>query len=66
MMIKEYRYIYNPQQALFYMQRGLVPQDIGTNDRTNKQWFKFKDSNTLQNIYKMWMDRKYKSENNFN
>lgn len=63
-MIKEYRYIYNPQQALFYIKQGQVPILIGTNDRTHKTWHKFKDSAELQNIYQQWIDRKYKLENN--
>lgn len=63
-MIKEYRYIYNPQQALFYIKQGLVPKNIATNSRTNKQYYMFKDSEVLQNIYRLWINRKYKTENN--
>lgn len=54
-MIKDYRYLYNPQQAEFYIKQGLIPDEININRKTNKVYFKFRDSDKLQNIYKKWM-----------
>jgi hypothetical protein len=34
-------YIYNPEQASFYISRGVKLLDTGINKRTNKIWFKF-------------------------
>ena len=34
-------YIYNKDQALFYMQKGLLPLDIGVHSRTNKPFWCF-------------------------
>ena len=59
-MIKEYRYIYNMQQASFYIQNGLEPIGCGIGDK-KEIYIKFKDSEELQYIFNQWIDRKYNS-----
>lgn len=54
-MIKDYRYLYNPKQAEFYIKNGIMPESIDINKKTNKVFFKFKDGKELQKIYHKWM-----------
>ncbi|MDF2884967.1 MAG: hypothetical protein K0R54_5538 [Clostridiaceae bacterium] len=56
-MIKEFRYIYDMNQANFYLQNGQIPVCFGKGGR-NDIYIKFKDSEELQKIFKQWMDRK--------
>ena len=56
--IKDYRYIYNLQQAYFYIREGLTPIDEGKNLKTNKRFYKFKDSENLQQIFRKWCNKK--------
>lgn len=56
--IKEYRYIYNPVQANFYIQNDLRLEEIGISEKQNDIFFKFKDSEELQRCFRKWMDRK--------
>ncbi|UZW14340.1 hypothetical protein OSC52_00265 [Clostridium pasteurianum] len=57
-MIKEFRYIYNMEQANFYIQNGLVPVEVGTGAKKDV-FLKFKDGEELQMVFKLWMERKY-------
>jgi hypothetical protein len=60
MNIKDFRYVYNKQQAEFYMfEYYIVPEKIDDNPRTGKKYYKFKDSILLQSAYRAWMERKY-------
>lgn len=54
MQIKDYRYVYNQTQAHFYMDKGLLPITEGINKKTNKIFYKFKDSQQLQSIFEQW------------
>ncbi|MFT8312939.1 MAG: hypothetical protein ABF633_01645 [Clostridium sp.] len=58
-MIKDFRYIYNMEQANFYLKNGLVPVGFGTGVKQDV-YIKFKDCERLQEIFKNWMDRKDK------
>ncbi|MDF2883757.1 MAG: hypothetical protein K0R54_4321 [Clostridiaceae bacterium] len=57
-MIKEFRYIYDMNQANFYLQNGQIPLEFGIGGK-NDVFIKFKDSNELQEIFHKWMDRKH-------
>lgn len=57
-IIKDFRYIYDMNQANFYLQQGQVPVECGTSTKNNV-YIKFKDSEELQRIFHKWMDRKY-------
>lgn len=60
MNIKDFRYVYNKQQAEFYMfTYHIIPEKIDDNPTTGKRYYKFKDSELLQRAYKTWMERKY-------
>jgi hypothetical protein len=60
-MIKDYRYVYNPAQAEFYIKNGLIPIAIGNHKKTKNMFFKFKDSAYLQTLYHEWINRKHKN-----
>lgn len=57
--VKDYRYIYNPLQASFYLQNNIELIETGLGDKGDI-FFKFKDSEELQSIFRKWMDRKNK------
>lgn len=50
-------YIYNKYQALFYMQNGLLPLDIGVHSRTKKPFWVFK-YNEHRQVFDKWINRK--------
>ncbi|NMM65539.1 hypothetical protein HBE96_23460 [Clostridium sp. P21] len=53
------RYIYNLQQAYFYIQNGVLPLDPpAINHNTNKVYFTFNNEKTKE-VYKLWCDRKH-------
>ena len=55
-IIKDFRYIYDLNQANFYMEKNHCPIQCGYCDRGF--WLKFKDSDELQQVFRDWMDRK--------
>lgn len=55
-IIKDFRYIYDLNQANFYIQNNHTPVQCGSCDRG--VWLKFKDSEDLQLVFGSWMDRK--------
>lgn len=57
--VKDFRYIYDMNQANFYLDNGQVPVGFGVGGK-NDVYVKFKDSEKLQNVFHKWMDRKYK------
>jgi hypothetical protein len=56
--VKDYRYIYNMDQANFYLENGQVPVEFGVGAK-NDIYVKFKDSKELQNTFHEWVSRKY-------
>ena len=54
--IKEYIYIYNENQAFFYIENKLRPLEIGVNPNTNKRWYKFKRELTKP-LFDKWCKR---------
>lgn len=54
---KEYRYIYNRHQALFYINNGCKLIEIEPNDKTRNLYFKFIDNDQLQQTYYEWKNR---------
>jgi hypothetical protein len=50
-------YIYNPQQAAFYISKGMEVKDTGINKTTNKVWYKFGYQETSE-VYSEWCNRK--------
>lgn len=55
-IIKDYRYVYDMNQANFYIQNGHAPIEAGNCKRG--VYLKFKDSSELQKSFCKWMDRK--------
>ena len=55
MIIKEFRYIYNINQANFYLKHNIQLIETGVAG-TGKTFYKFKDSRRLQEVYKKWLD----------
>lgn len=49
-------YLYNIQQASFYMENGCKPVDTGINPNTKKIWYKFYKDETTE-AYNLWMNR---------
>jgi hypothetical protein len=49
-------YIYNIEQAQFYISKGIKVIDTGINKRTNRVWYKFSYDDTLQ-TYSEWCNR---------
>lgn len=58
-MVKEFRYIYNMEQANFYLQNGLTPIGVGIGGK-NEVFLKFIDGEVLQTVFKKWCARKQK------
>lgn len=55
--IKEFRFVYDMNQANFYLENGQIPVKFGVGGKDDV-FIKFKDSEELQQIFKKWMDRK--------
>ncbi|URZ00587.1 hypothetical protein [Clostridium felsineum] len=55
--MKEFRYIYNVLQANFYVQHDIKLIEVGVGKKKDV-YFKFKDGQELQKIFRLWMDRK--------
>ena len=55
---KEYIYIYNEEQAFFYIERKLRPIDKGVNPKTNKIWYKFNRELTKP-LFDEWCSREH-------
>jgi hypothetical protein len=49
-------YIYNIEQARYYILNNVKLLDTGLNKRTNKVWYKFSYNDTLQ-VYADWCNR---------
>lgn len=54
-------YIYNKYQALYYMQNGLLPLDIGMHSKTHKPFWVFKRCEH-EKIFGEWINRKKKND----
>ena len=48
-------YIYNKYQALFYIENGLIPLDVGVHSKTKKIFFVFK-RNEHEAIFGEWVN----------
>lgn len=53
MKMKEFIYIYNLQQANFYLQNGVIPVEIAKSELNGRTYAKFKRSETKQ-IFDKW------------
>jgi hypothetical protein len=64
-MNKEYKYIYNSEQANFYMQHNIMTLGTGINPKTNMVWYKFSTEET-QEVYYKWcaLCRERRSQSN--
>ena len=56
MQPKEYFYIYNFNQANFYMQSGIKPFEVGIGKK-GEPYIKFKNTIELQAAFTKWMNR---------
>ena len=59
----DYVYIYNLEQAYFYIREGLKPISIGTHNKTNMYYFVF-NKDKSNSIYTKWLDMRNKIKNN--
>ncbi len=50
-------YIYNPEQANFYISKGVNPESTGIHPKTRRVWYKFDYNKTLE-VYSEWCNRK--------
>lgn len=57
-IIKDYRYIYNMEQANFYILFGLTKDIVGSGISNGSAFIKFKDSEKLQEAFDLWMNKK--------
>lgn len=55
---KEVKYIYNPAQVNFYLEKGCKLIKTGVNPKTDKRWFMFYTDDT-KDAYSEWCNRKY-------
>ena len=51
------KYIYNIEQANFYMEHGVVCLGTGLNKGTRRVYYKFKWEDTIE-VFDLWMKRK--------
>ena len=52
----DFLYIYNVEQANYYIQEGVNPVGVGINDRTKAVYFKFIRKET-NNVYGLWLTK---------
>ena len=48
------KYIYNPDQARFYIKNGVMVIDTGVNRNTNKPYWVF-DWESTKEVYQLWL-----------
>jgi len=53
---ERYVFIYNPEQASFYMENGVAPKATGVHPKTKRIWFKF-GFNESSDVYSQWCVR---------
>lgn len=53
-MIK--KYIYNPQQAKYYIEHGVLPLDVDIHYRTHRRFWVFSKEAT-EEVYSMWCEK---------
>jgi len=49
-------YLYNPEQASFYMENGVMAKSTGVHPTTKRIWYKFGFSET-SDVYDRWCKR---------
>lgn len=52
----DYIYIYNFEQAYFYIENKVRPTTVGKHDKTGNIYFKFKRDDTRK-VYDIWVTR---------
>ena len=53
---ERYVFIYNPEQASFYMQNGVMAKSTGIHPKTKRVWFKFGFDDS-SDVYGQWCVR---------
>lgn len=53
---ERYVYIYNPEQASFYMSKGIMAKATGIHPVTKRVWYKFGFTETTE-VYGQWCTR---------
>ena len=51
---KEFKYIYNKPQALFFSNNGGLLEDVAENPKSNTLYYKFINNEKLQELYLKW------------
>lgn len=49
-------YIYNPEQASYYMSKGIIAKATGIHPTTKRVWYKF-GFNETSDVYQEWCTR---------
>ena len=57
--MKEYSYIYNFQQSLYFMQNGVIPVEIGKGSKDDV-YHKFERGEKLDEVFTKWIESKPK------
>ncbi|MCC3866976.1 hypothetical protein [Terrisporobacter mayombei] len=52
------KYIYNPEQARFYISNGIMPVRVDVHRQTKKMFFIFNYDETKE-VYLQWLNRKH-------
>ena len=55
-MEKEFAYIYNSEQGIWYIQQGLIPVDFGTASKGDA-YMKFVKDSTYNELFKKWCSK---------
>lgn len=54
----KYKYIYNLEQANFFINKGATFIKTAINPKTNKAFVQLLNDDKLQQLYDIWMNRK--------
>lgn len=52
------KYVYNKEQALWFIDNGGELKDVDIHKKTGRIFFVFKDNDFLQSLYNVWNNRK--------
>ena len=51
---KQFKYVYNKEQSIWFLTHGAEYKDVDINPSTNKIYFKFKNNDKIQELYDQW------------
>lgn len=56
-LTKKYKYIYNKEQSIYFIQQGAECVDVDVNPSSNKIYFRFLNNDKIQELYGKWANR---------